>query len=146
MYAEGLLDGLMEDYISFCANRAKSDTDTGKAKTRARFPNPAGFCRYLNTGLSDMWALASAYPHEYDRLLAIFEDEALNSEVSPTLLSTYLKKRLCYACSDKESKEDHEAREARYCFEHDIFTDGEKNGADACTYRRISKPQAKGVF
>jgi len=125
MHSEGLLDGLMEDYISYCANHTISDMGVGKAKIRARFPNPAGFCRYLNTGLSDMSALASVYPHEYDRLLAVFEDEALNSEVSPTLLSTYLKKRLCYASADRDSKGEEEAKEARYCFEHDIFKDGE---------------------
>ena len=59
-------------------------------------------------------------PDEYDRLVAIFEDEALNADISPNLLSTYMKKRLLYVCDEEP-----QGTEVKYCFEHDIYADGE---------------------
>lgn len=128
MCAEGLLDGLVEDYLRFCSESIRVSESSSKQKSRQRFPNPAGFCRYLNTGLSDMTALAVRFPNEYDKLIAIFEDEALNSDVSPTLLSAYLKKRLCYSyerSGESDGRREDSGKEVRYCFEHDIFADGE---------------------
>ena len=127
MCAEGVLDGLVDDYLVLCSESVRTSEVSSKPRTRHRFPNPAGFCRYLNTGLSDMTALAARFPHEYDKLIAIFEDEALNSDVSPTLLSAYFKKRLSYSFDlhgEREAADDG-AKEVRYCFEHDIFADGE---------------------
>lgn len=126
MCRNGLLEGLIDDYIGFCHSThtaASEDAGRSKAKVRTLFPNLAGFCRYLNTGLSDLGALAKDFPEEYERVLAIFEDEALNSEVSPTLLSAYLKKRLRYVAPTDEISTG--SKEVRYCFEHDIFADGE---------------------
>ena len=120
---KGLLCSLIDDYLCFCHSTRTDGGDEGtksKNKIRTLFPNLAGFCRYLNTGLSDIPALAADFPDEYDKLLAIFEDEALNAEVSPTLLSAYLKKRMLYMSESQPS-----SREVRYCFEHDIFSDGE---------------------
>ena len=126
MCKNGLLDGLIEDYIGFCHRThtpAAEDTSRTRSKPRTLFPNLAGFCRFLNTGLSDIASLAKDFPEEYERLLAIFEDEALNSEVSPTLLSAYLKKRLRYISpADTPTAS---GKEVKYCFEHDIFSDGE---------------------
>ena len=51
----------------------------------------------------------------------MLEDEALNSSLSPTLISAYLKKRLGYASdSSAESSEN----QLQIKFEHDIFEDG----------------------
>ena len=75
-----------------------------------------------------MTTLAVRFPNEYDKLIAIFEDEALNSDVSPTLLSAYLKKRLCYSyerSGESDGRREDSDKEVRYCFEHDIFADGE---------------------
>ncbi|MBQ9113030.1 MAG: hypothetical protein IJY08_05560 [Clostridia bacterium] len=122
---DGRLDEVVEEYISYChATQSHSAEEAArtKVKVRSRFPNIAGFCRYLGTGLSDISGLASDFPAEHDRLIAIFEDEALNSEVSPTLLSAYLKKRMRYTTSEDGKTE---GKEVRYCFEHDIFSDGE---------------------
>ena len=66
--------------------------------------------------------LAAKYPAAFDKLIAVFEDEAFNSDVSPTLLSAYLKKRLGY--EKKEGSEIYEG-EMKVVFEHDIMEDGE---------------------
>ena len=125
MCRNGLLDGLVEDYINMCHSthlEASEESSRGKVKVRLRFANLAGLCRYMGTGLSDLAALRGDFPDEYDKLLAIFEDEALNAEVSPTLLSAYLKKRIRYGDLPEEKSD---SKEVRYCFEHDVFADGE---------------------
>ena len=123
----GLLGVLIEEYIFYC-QRSAQDCDTGGAEKRTtkknknRFPNVAGFCRYFNIGGNEYEALAAKYPKEFDKLNAIFEDEAFNSDISPTLLSAYLKKRLGY-----EKKEGSELIDGqlKVLFEHDIMEDGE---------------------
>ena len=54
--------------------------------------------------------------------LAVLEDEALNSDLSPTLLSAYLKRRLGYDTPARAL-----AQKDQICisFEHDIIEDGE---------------------
>ncbi len=115
----GRLYRMADKYIESC--RAAPREDGAKAKRQYRFPNLAGFCRYVRSGLSELWELRVSNPDEYDRLVAIFEDEALNADISPNLLSTYMKKRLLYVC-DEESPQ---GGEVKYCFEHDIYADGE---------------------
>ena len=123
---DGLLDSRVEEYIWLCHStptHVSDDSPKSKSKTRSVFPNIAGFCRFLGTGLSDISCLAADFPVEHDRLIAIFEDEALNSEVSPTLLSAYLKKRMRYTEDARDIRSDQ--MEVSYCFEHDIFADGQ---------------------
>lgn len=126
LYKNNILDYIVEDYISTCHAVAQGSTDETsfrrQTKHRSHFANLAGLCRYIGIGLSDLAVFSEEYPDEYDKLHAVFEDEALNSDVSPTILSAYLKKRLAYT---KESDGAEEAKEVRYCFEHDIFADGE---------------------
>ena len=120
----GALWETVDAYLAECksdATAAMSDVSK-KAKRTVKFPNLAGLCRYALTGTRDLAELKSAHPAEYDRLLAIFEDEALNSELSPTLLSSYVKHRIMKA--DEKEAQSAES-EVRYCFEHDIFADGE---------------------
>lgn len=122
LYREGALFGMVDEYLELCHSVTTNETDArSRIKPKARFPNIAGFCRFLGTGISDILIFKSEYPLEYDRLLAIFEDEALNSEVSPTLLSAYMKRRMQYALEDAPRSA---PGEVRYCFEHDIFVDG----------------------
>lgn len=123
----GSLDVLLEEYIDFCYKNAKgnegaSDEKKSSKKNKNRFPNIAGFCRYLHIGNAEYEALASKYPEEFDRIRAVFEDEAFNSEVSPTLLSAYLKKRLGYEKSEGSEIYD---GQLKVVFEHDIIEDGE---------------------
>ncbi len=60
---------------------------------------------------------------EYDALLAVFEDEALNSGLSPTVVSAYLKHRLGYG-EKTEEKTAVASEGVKLIFEHDIFEDG----------------------
>lgn len=118
----GELWDMCDEYIVSCSPPEGSDT---KSKRRARFPNLAGLCRYLGTGLESIRLFREQYPDSYDRLLAIFEDEALNSDVSTTLLSSYMKKRLSFSLEDEPKSQKEAEREVYYCFEHDVYADGE---------------------
>ncbi len=115
----GELTAAVLEYLAWCKAVPEEQTAKGKGASAQRFPNFAGFCRHTGAGVSELRALRREYPREYDRLLAIFEDEALNSALSPTLLSAYMKKRLMYA--EEESTD----RQVVWCFEHDIIADGE---------------------
>ena len=121
---EGLLDIMLEEYIFYCKNPDGERVSDGSAKkaSKGRFPNVAGFCRFMKTGTSELEALEAEFPAEYERILSVFEDEALNSDLSSALLSSYMKKRLFYEKSGGEGKSD---SEIKVCFEHDIFGDGE---------------------
>ena len=112
-------DELLEragEYVAACAAEC-----TG-AKGRTRFPNLAGFCRALGVGVEVFRREMEAYPEVMDALLAVFEDEALNSSASPTIVSAYLKKRLGY---EKEAAVRNDGGQIKIEFEHDIFEDGE---------------------
>ena len=109
------LSDLAEKYIFSCR-------ETVDSKKNGRFPNLAGFCRFFGFSGEILEKIKSDYPDSYSTLCMIFEDEALNSELSPTLLSVYLKKRMRYGDAVEEKVG---AKEVRYCFEHDVFADGE---------------------
>ena len=53
----------------------------------------------------------------------VLEDEALNAELSPTVLTAYLKKRLGYG-EKSEATTSAECGQLRLVFEHDILEDG----------------------
>ena len=120
---EGLIDTMLEEYIFFCKNpcaEAPSDTAQKKAAPKGRFPNIAGFCRFMRVDIGELEQLRREFPKEYGRILSVFEDEALNSDLSSALLSSYMKKRLLYESTPKS-----DAGGIKVCFEHDIFSDGE---------------------
>ncbi|MBQ8345866.1 MAG: hypothetical protein IJY42_06360 [Clostridia bacterium] len=119
---EGTLDRKLEEYLSLCR---QVPVEGGSKKESFRFPNAAGFCRYMSTGLSELEELAKEDPTAYERLCTVLEDEALNSSLSPTLLSAYLKKRLGYE-QEKKRKEIKEGEgQMTIRFEHDIWEDGQ---------------------
>lgn len=131
LYESGRANELLEEYILACSRiDAESNEDaasTEKSKSRKKaasaklFPNLAGFCRYLGISTQELSDISRDYPSQYGKLLAVLEDEALNSSLSPTLISAYLKKRLGYASdSSAESSEN----QLQIKFEHDIFEDG----------------------
>ena len=105
------------EYIELCRSEV-----LGKSKTR--FPNVAGFCRYLGVGLDALEEVFEGYPDSYGALCAVFEDEALNSELSPTVVTAYLKQRLGYGEKQEQSKASLELPELKLVFDHDIFEDG----------------------
>ena len=85
------------------------------------FPNLAGFCRFLKISTSELEEVGKKFPEHYGRLLTVLEDEALNSKLSPTIISAYMKKRLGY---DKDLPAQNNPQ-MEIKFEHDIFEDGE---------------------
>lgn len=123
----GFLYAFAEEYLAYC-QRVYEFSDVGAAEKKAskknknKFPNVAGFCRYFHIGSNEYDILAAKYPNQFDRLVAIFEDEAFNSDVSPTLLSAYLKRRLGY---EKNNVGEIYDGELKVVFEHDIMEDGE---------------------
>ena len=54
----------------------------------------------------------------------MFEDEALNSELSPTVVTAYLKQRLGYGEKQETHRASCELPELKLVFDHDIFEDG----------------------
>lgn len=133
---------LLEKYIRACHKQAEDDAEPSSTRKKrtpyARFPNLAGFCRYLQIGSRELAALAEEYPDQIDLVYLVLEDEALNAALAPALLSAYLKRRLGYERaferSDKaepsdpnenNENEEGEERALRICFEHDVYGDGE---------------------
>ena len=124
--ARGTAIRLAEKYVQYCREQDPPESAEAKrsAKLVRRFPNLAGFCRYLGIGTEDLHTLSEEFPQEGARLLAIFEDEALNSSLPPALLSTYLKRRLGYERGDRED-DTSPYEPLQISFEHDILEDGE---------------------
>lgn len=118
----GALSELVEEYLAACDMPCEEDAKRASKRSMRRFPNLAGFCRYFRIGGSEYNALAAKYPLEFEYLSAVLEDEALNSDISPTVISAYLKKRLGY---EKNSATEVQDGQLRIVFEHDIVEDGE---------------------
>ena len=115
----GRLDRLIEEYLQFCRK-------SGDEKKGGRFPNLAGFCRWTGCGMEAVESLRLSHPDDADYLVAVMEDEALNSPaLSPTVVGAYLKRRLCYGEKGTGSPSLAECGEVKLVFEHDITEDGE---------------------
>lgn len=131
----GRIEELLREYLEICATPPSRDGDRSQTEDQAKtpqksskterartsFPNLAGFCRYLGVGTGELEGLSEIYPSEHGKILAVFEDEALNSGLSATLISAYLKKRLGY----DTQKSERESPQLQISFEHDIIKDGE---------------------
>ncbi len=111
---------LLEGYLRSCRPGAGGDP-----KDHGRFPNLAGFCRFLKIGTEELTALREEFPEACAYIYAVLEDEALNASLSPSLATAYLKRRLGY---ERESSDGErapvEATQLAICFEHDIWQDG----------------------
>lgn len=120
----GILGQLLEEYIAVChAPPDLPDPAEKKQKSSGRgerFPNLAGFCRYLGCSTEEWLRMEKSHPEVFGRLRAALEDEALNAVMSATVITAYLKKRLGY---DKDPADTESAVAVQ--FEHDIFSDGE---------------------
>ena len=119
---------LLDKYILSCrpSEEEAMGPARGSKKAEGRFPNLAGFCRFLRIGTEDLIGLSEEFPDAIAYVYAVLEDEALNSSASPTLLTAYLKRRLGYA-REAERKERSSLPDAPPIiqFEHDIYGDGE---------------------
>ncbi|MBE6593386.1 MAG: hypothetical protein E7642_05270 [Ruminococcaceae bacterium] len=140
LFEEHSLEDLLQDYVEHCSASSSDEgsktsdefgpesAGQGSKRTRSRahtksiFPNLAGFCRYLGIATEELEEIARKNPYTYERILTVLEDEALNSDLSATLLSAYLKKRLGYEAPPRHSAA---SSQLQICFEHDILEDGE---------------------
>ena len=110
------------DYGYADADDGESPADAGKrskrGEGRGRLPNPAGFCRFLGLDRGAFFRLGEEFPTEVGKILAVFEDEALNSELSASVLGLYLRSLL--------GGDEREAEESgiSVTFDHDILADG----------------------
>ena len=79
---KGRLIKMAEKYILACL-----DTE----RKKPRLPNICGFFRWLKLSATALDRLKRSHHEKYRTLLMIFEDEALNSELPPSIISTYMK-------------------------------------------------------
>ncbi len=117
---------LAELLLEYLRSLESVDEEEGGRRRERRLANLAGFCRSLGCGPRAFEQFASEYPETADYLLAVFEDELIRENASPTLLAAYLKRRLGYGTegkSDVESETD--CGLMRLVFEHDVEEDGE---------------------
>lgn len=130
IFRRGISDHVLEEYVAFCKEPPQSNASSEDAphekRTKShlavpscRFPNVAGFCRYLGCSPEEWQDAETAFPLACGRIRAILEDEALNAAMSPTVIGAYLKKRLGY------EKDAETVSAVSVCFEHDIVSDGE---------------------
>ena len=120
----GEITALLNQYLLNChTEQDQEPTQEIKKKKNKEtvFPNLAGFCRFIGISTSEFETFGKDNPNEYGKILTVLEDEALNSGLSPALISAYLKKRLGY----DGTKIQDSASQLEIKFEHDIFEDGE---------------------
>jgi hypothetical protein len=130
-FADGDMPLLLRRYLLACSSPSVAaypgdDEEDGPAferrgkrtDSRPRLPNPAGFCRFLDLDSGAFQRLLEEFPTEVGRILAVFEDEALNSELSASVLGLYLKALL----GDDERETN--AGGISVTFDHDILSDG----------------------
>lgn len=113
---KGRLIRLAEKYILHCLEAESK---------RPRLPNVCGFFRWLKLGAVALDRLRRLYPEKYRTLLMIFEDEALNSELPPSIISTYMKQSFTGRdIEDESAVSEKEAGPITLIFDHDIDRDG----------------------
>lgn len=124
MFRDGSIVPEAEAYCSSCRRRGGDKQE--------RFPNLAGFSRYMGIGLCSLRALGERHAAVYDAILTLLEDEALNATRYPcsssTLTATYLRERLGAfehdKTKDKGAASSKEAEMVKVVFEHDMAEDG----------------------
>ena len=112
----GKLIKLAEKYIKFCL------TEESK---KPRLPNICGFFRWLKLSALALDRLMRLYSEKYRTLLMIFEDEALNSELPPSIISTYMKQSFAHKDGDEENETRESCGPITLVFDHDINKDGQ---------------------
>lgn len=111
---------LLEAYVKSCRPPSEGDPK----KNPPKFPNLAGFCRFIGGTVSSMEDLRAVDPALFGWICTVLEDEALNFSSSPTLLSAYLKRRLGYGDAHDGENGSAACGDVRLVFEHDIGEDG----------------------
>ena len=119
----GLFGSLLEEYLESCRSKPEESGERKRKEESSVFPNVAGFCRYFRIGESDLQQLQTKYPEAMEQLQCVMEDEALNSRLSPTVISVYLKRRLGYEKAIAENAPKL-PEQMQILFEHDAYEDG----------------------
>ena len=117
-------DGSIVELFDGYLLRGRGEGSDGKRKNAGRIPNVAGFCRFTHSTLSDFERLRNTRPEVHGALCAALEDEALNSEMSASILSVYLKLRLGYSGEEKNDVGITDTGQLRLIFDHDAYEDG----------------------
>ena len=117
----GAIQSILDKYVRACRSAEDSSAPQKKGVHPDRFPNLAGFCRFVGVTPQELDELAEEYPEEISGLFTALEDEALNSALPAAILSVYLKKRLGY----EEGRTESAPAPIQICFEHDVMRDGE---------------------
>lgn len=114
------LPHLLDQYLLSCRL-----VPEGEDKRRTPlFPNLAGFCRWLGHGRGELESLQKTHPHVYDFICTVLEDEALNADVSASVLTAYLKQRLWSSEKEEDIQKVSGGEQLQLIFEHDILEDG----------------------
>ena len=115
---KGRLVRLAEKYILSCLDPERK---------KPRLPNVCGFFRWLKLSALALDRLRRSYPDKYKTLLMIFEDEALNSELPPSIISTYMKQSFMRRGDEDEDGSVCESGcgPITLVFDHDINRDGQ---------------------
>ena len=122
---DALKRGRLKYHLQKYLNSCRPPPDADPKQVHGKFPNIAGFCRFMGFGISDFEALRISHPEAANYIRTVLEDEALNAHsLSPTLAAAYLKRRLGYADRDMGGGQA-ACGEMRLIFEHDIAEDGE---------------------
>jgi hypothetical protein len=95
----------LREYIDECR-----DADTKKPI----FANVAGFCRFAGISVREFYGLKRLFPAEFEAAGAYFEDAALNSGATASLVGMYLRQYGFWGQPEEEE----------ISCEHDIDTDG----------------------
>ena len=110
----------LDQYLQSCRPPPTEE----RKKAAVPFPNLAGFCRHMNWGSTEMELLKQSSPELHDRICTVLEDEALNSDLSASVLTAYLKQRIWRTDSTAEKSAVNQGDQLRLVFEHDILEDG----------------------
>ncbi len=72
----------IKEYIDSCHNPDPK---------KSAFANVAGFCRFAGISVNEFYRLKKEFPTEFENAGAYFEDAALNSNATATLVGMYLR-------------------------------------------------------
>ncbi len=136
LFESNRIFSLLNKYLELCkggdvsasVSAALTDGQNKNSNTKPKrgesscFPNLAGFCRFIGISPAELEAAAEAYPHGYGVILATLEDEALNSDLSASLLTAYLKHRCGY---ERTGAHKEQTSQLQISFEHNIYEDGQ---------------------
>ena len=98
---KGTLRKQLNKYIKYCQCPTGTDSDR---RPRRLFPNLAGFCYWMDCGMSAFDELKLTHSDEAERILCALENEALNARyMKVSVLMAYLRNRLGYDIPKKRS-------------------------------------------